>query len=202
MAALGHPIYLGAGTHGWVCAGPQHAALVLGPPRSGKTSAIVIPAVLAADGSVVSTSTKPDVLGATAAARGRMGRCWLFDPTGTVEPPPKGGSPDALAAAWTRVLALAARQREEDIVAPSERYSVEQRTAEIEALFQTTGRVTFAELLGDDPSLGFAIVTFIALLDLYRRSVIDIAQDELFGEITVLRRGPGAEREARGPGTP
>ena len=115
---------------------------------------------------------------------------------GTVELPPKGGSTDALAAAWTRVLALAVRQREEDIVAPSERYSVEQRTAEIEELFQTAERVTFAELLGDDPTLGFAIVTFIALLDLYRRSVIDIVQDELFGEITVTSKGRGTPRAA------
>jgi len=107
---------------------------------------------------------------------------------GTVDLPPKGGNPDALAAAWLRVLALT-RRTEEAVDVPGERYSVEQRTAEIEALMAEQPAVTFATLLGDRPTLGYAIVTFIALLDLYRRLVIDITQDELFGEIRVERKG-------------
>ncbi len=111
---------------------------------------------------------------------------------GTVELPPRGGDTSALAAAWAKVLTLASRPRqEEDLVAPSERYSVEQRTAEIEALIREQEAISFATLLGDTPTLGYAIVTFIALLDLYRRIVIDIEQDELFGEITIRRKaGP------------
>ncbi len=88
MAAFGSPLYLGAGTDGVVLAPPGHAVLVLGPPRSGKTTALVIPNVVAAPGAVVTTSTKPDVLLATAGARAGAGRCWLWDPSGTVEPPP------------------------------------------------------------------------------------------------------------------
>jgi type IV secretion system protein VirD4 len=88
MAAAGSPMYLGAGTAGAVLAPPEQAVLVLGPPRSGKTTSIVIPNVLAAPGAVVTTSTKPDVLLATAHARSGAGRCWLWDPSGTVEPPP------------------------------------------------------------------------------------------------------------------
>src|SRR5207237_4046252 len=53
---------------------------------------------------------------------------------GTVDLPPRGGEVSALAAAWTRVLALATREREEDLMAPGERYSVEQRTSEIEEI--------------------------------------------------------------------
>lgn len=110
---------------------------------------------------------------------------------GTVELPPRGGDTSALAAAWAKVLAVAQRPREEDVVAPAERYSVEQRTAEIEALIAEHETLSFATLLGDRPTLGFAIVTFIALLDLYRRIVIDIEQDELFGDITIRRKaGP------------
>ncbi|TMD53481.1 MAG: hypothetical protein E6I83_06985 [Chloroflexi bacterium] len=85
-------------------------------------------------------------------------------------------------------LALASRHREEEIVAPAERYSVEQRTAEIEALVAAQERVSFATLLGEAPTVGFAVVTFIALLDLYRRAVIDLAQDELFADIVITRR--------------
>ena len=85
------------------------------------------------------------------------------------------------------MLALT-RRTEEEVEVPGERYSVEQRTAEIEALIAEQPAVTFATLLGDRPTLGYAIVTFIALLDLYRRLVIDITQDELFGEIQVARK--------------
>jgi len=121
-------------------------------------------------------------------ARLRAGERAFHREGGTVELPPRGGEVDALALAFGRVLALATRQREEDIVAPGERYSVEQRTAEIEALVAEQERVSFATLLGDAPTLGFAVVTFIALLDLYRRGVIDLAQDELFADIVITRR--------------
>ncbi len=60
---------------------------MLGPPRSGKTSSIVVPTVLGATGAVVSTSTKPDVLVSTAAARRTVGPCLLYDPSGTVDAP-------------------------------------------------------------------------------------------------------------------
>jgi type IV secretory pathway TraG/TraD family ATPase VirD4 len=58
--------------------------LVLGPPRSGKTTSLVIPAVLDAPGAVVSTSTKPDVLVATSGLRHLLGNPFVFDPSGTV----------------------------------------------------------------------------------------------------------------------
>ena len=121
-------------------------------------------------------------------ARLRAGERGFHREGGTIELPPRGGEVDALASAWSRVLALARRQREEDLVAPGERYSVEQRTAEIEELVAAQERVTFATLLGDAPTIGFAVVTFIALLDLYRRGVIDLAQDELFADIVITRR--------------
>jgi segregation and condensation protein A len=123
-------------------------------------------------------------------ARLRAGERAFHREGGTVELPPRGGEVDALALAWSRVLALASRQREEELVAPAERYSVEQRTAEIEALVATQERMSFATLLGETPTIGFAVVTFIALLDLYRRGVIDLVQDELFADIVVTRREP------------
>lgn len=73
---------------GLVWAGRQQALLTLGPPRSGKTSSVVVPNVLVAPGPVVATSTKPDVLAATMASRAQVGPCWLFDPSGTMEAPP------------------------------------------------------------------------------------------------------------------
>jgi type IV secretion system protein VirD4 len=86
-AYAGGCLYLGAGEGGPVWARSEQAVLVLGPPRSGKTSSLVVPTVLGAPGAVVSTSTKPDVLQITSQARRQDGRCLLYDPSGTVEAP-------------------------------------------------------------------------------------------------------------------
>lgn len=102
--------------------------------------------------------------------------------------PPRGGEVTALAAAWTRVLALASRTREQDQMAPGERYSVEDRTSEIELIVNERGEVSFSELLGPAPTLGWAVVTFISLLDLYRRIVIDLEQNELFTDIVIRKK--------------
>jgi type IV secretion system protein VirD4 len=66
-----------------VCTGPEQALLVIGPPRSGKTTAVVVPNVLAAPGAVVATSTKTDLCAWSAAPRSRRGQVWLFDPSAT-----------------------------------------------------------------------------------------------------------------------
>ena len=83
-ARAGHGAYLGHDARGWRFVPPEHSVMILGPPRSGKTSSLIIPNVLAANGAVVSTSTKPDVLDATVTARSALGRCHLFDPSGSV----------------------------------------------------------------------------------------------------------------------
>jgi type IV secretory pathway TraG/TraD family ATPase VirD4 len=68
-------------------AGAESAVLVIGPPRSGKTSTLVVPSVLDAPAAVVSTSTKGDVLAATGTQRSWLGRVYLFDPTGSLAVP-------------------------------------------------------------------------------------------------------------------
>ncbi|MGH8931915.1 MAG: type IV secretory system conjugative DNA transfer family protein [Egibacteraceae bacterium] len=89
------------------------AALILGPPRVGKTTSVVIPSVLSAPGAVVSTSTKPDVLLATARARSRYGTVWAFDPTGQATDLPAGvmalrWSPLSAAGEWGSARRIAA----------------------------------------------------------------------------------------------
>ncbi len=87
-AHAGGGVWLGAGEDGqWRFAQPERAVLLLGPPRSGKTSGVIIPAVLAHQGPAIATSTKPDVARATARTRARDGRVWMFDPTGASSPP-------------------------------------------------------------------------------------------------------------------
>ena len=104
-------LYLGASPRGWVWGPAEGHVLVLGPPRSGKTSSLVVPNVLAADGPVVATSTKRDVLAATLPRRQALGRCWLFDPTGEVRPPegvtPLRWSPVAASVRWDTARRMA-----------------------------------------------------------------------------------------------
>lgn len=107
----GNAIYLGGGDLGAVWATPERSVLVLGPPRSGKTTSIIVPSVLAANGPVVSTSTKPDVMMFTAAARNRAGETFLYDPSGTVERPagvaPLSWSPVSSCSQWDEALLVA-----------------------------------------------------------------------------------------------
>ncbi|WP_125778013.1 type IV secretory system conjugative DNA transfer family protein [Antribacter gilvus] len=58
----------------------EDSMLVLGPPRSGKGLHLVINAVLDAPGAVVTTSTRPDTLAVTLAARQAVGPVAVFDP--------------------------------------------------------------------------------------------------------------------------
>jgi type IV secretory pathway TraG/TraD family ATPase VirD4 len=109
---VGGGAYLGLNEHGeWVTAEPESAVMVLGPPRSGKTSAIMIPALMGASGAVVSTSTKPDVMRATMRARAEIGEVWLFDPSAS-ESVPEGvrrlsWSPVSAASTWDEALITA-----------------------------------------------------------------------------------------------
>jgi type IV secretion system protein VirD4 len=110
VAAAGGGAFLGV-TQRRRCrtARPERAVLLLGPPRSGKSSGVIVPAVLGHSGPVVSTSTKPDVLRATCGSRARLGETWEFDPTGRAT----GGiravrwSPVACARSWDGALMMA-----------------------------------------------------------------------------------------------
>lgn len=63
-----------------VWASVEDSMLILGPPRSGKGLHLVIPMILDAPGAVVTTSTRPDNLTVTLAAREEHGPVAVFDP--------------------------------------------------------------------------------------------------------------------------
>jgi type IV secretion system protein VirD4 len=104
-------IYIGIGRNGVLFAGPECSVLVNGPPRSGKTSSLVVTNIYLATGPVVSTSTKSDVMRATAAARVQQGSAFLYDPSGEIVRPtgvePIGWSPLTSAANWDTALQTA-----------------------------------------------------------------------------------------------
>ena len=107
----GNGVYLGLQERGEArFARAQRAVLLLGPPRSGKTTAVIVPALIAHDGPAVCTSTKTDVAAYTRFARKRLGRLWVFDPTG--ERTPAGfeqlrWSPVQAAGSWEQALLTA-----------------------------------------------------------------------------------------------
>ena len=63
-----------------VWASVEDSILLVGPPRAGKGLHLVIPALLNAPGAVVTTSTRPDNLAVTMAARSQCGPVAVFDP--------------------------------------------------------------------------------------------------------------------------
>ena len=76
-------IYLGRSQSGDARTSPGRSVLILGPSRSGKTSAFIIPNLLMSDTAVVTTSTKGDVVAALAPARRDVPQL-LYDPSGTL----------------------------------------------------------------------------------------------------------------------
>ena len=63
-----------------VWASVEDSMVILGPPRSGKGLHLVIPMILDAPGSVITTSTRPDNLATTLRARQKCGPVAVFDP--------------------------------------------------------------------------------------------------------------------------
>jgi type IV secretory pathway TraG/TraD family ATPase VirD4 len=56
--------------------------VMIAGPRVGKSTSIVIPAIVGAPGAVMTTSNKRDVLDATRDVRAKAGHVWVFDPQG------------------------------------------------------------------------------------------------------------------------
>jgi type IV secretory pathway TraG/TraD family ATPase VirD4 len=60
----------------------EYVIIVLAGMRVGKTTSLVVPAILEAPGAVVTTSNKRDVVDATRDPRSTKGTVWVFDPQG------------------------------------------------------------------------------------------------------------------------
>jgi len=60
----------------------EYVLIAIAGPRVGKTTSLVVPAILDAPGAVVTTSNKRDVVDATRDPRANSGEVWVFDPQG------------------------------------------------------------------------------------------------------------------------
>jgi type IV secretion system protein VirD4 len=106
-----------AGTHVWagrveggVLRSPADcAAIVVGPPRSGKTRKVIAPTLACWAGPALVTSTKGDVL-QSAGHRARRGPVALYDPTGSLGHPEVsvGFSPLSRCGEWDGAVEVAA----------------------------------------------------------------------------------------------
>jgi segregation and condensation protein A len=54
-----------------------------------------------------------------------------------------------------------------------------------------TGRVRFSELVAAGATAEIVVVTLLAVLELYKRGVVDVRQDALFGDIEIVEREGG-----------
>ncbi len=59
--------------------------------------------------------------------------------------------------------------------------------AAVDRITRTRGAVSFSELLGEDHSPEMVVVTFLAMLELFKRGSITVRQSEVFGEIDIVR---------------
>lgn len=75
---LGETIPGGAPVYG----GWEDMQVNISGPRTGKSTAFAIPAIVEAPGAVVVTSNKRDVVDATRGPRAESGQVWVFDPQG------------------------------------------------------------------------------------------------------------------------
>jgi type IV secretion system protein VirD4 len=87
----------------------RHALVAFGPPQSGKSAGIAIPALLEWNGPAVASSIKTDLLSATRARREALGEVLVFDPFGLAQTRSQTWSPLHGATTWDGALEVAWR---------------------------------------------------------------------------------------------
>ncbi len=87
----------------------RHAVVAFGPPQSGKSAGLAIPALLEWDGPAIASSIKTDLLGATLRRREALGEALVFDPFALTGRPAHTWSPLRGAGTWDGALEVAWR---------------------------------------------------------------------------------------------
>jgi type IV secretion system protein VirD4 len=87
----------------------RHALVAFGPPQSGKSAGLAVPALLEWDGPAVASSIKTDLLAVTEARRRRLGRVFVFDPFALSGAAADTWSPLRRAGTWDGALEVAWR---------------------------------------------------------------------------------------------
>jgi type IV secretion system protein VirD4 len=87
----------------------RHALVAFGPPQSGKSAGLAVPALLEWEGPAVASSIKTDLLAVTLARRRELGPVFVFDPFGLSGTTSHTWSPLHAAGSWDGALEVAWR---------------------------------------------------------------------------------------------
>ncbi|MFL5860829.1 MAG: type IV secretory system conjugative DNA transfer family protein [Solirubrobacteraceae bacterium] len=87
----------------------RHALVAFGPPQSGKSAGLAVPALLEWDGPAIASSIKTDLLSCTLARRRALGPVFVFDPFELSGGAAQTWSPLRAAATWDGALEVAWR---------------------------------------------------------------------------------------------
>ena len=101
--------------------------------------------------------------------------------------------PDYLAGISLRSLAVICADldsRRESLLLEAEhiaphRIPISLTVASIDRQLRSRGRMSFTELLDGQSTPETVVATFLAILELFKRGIVDVHQSELFGEIDV-----------------
>jgi type IV secretion system protein VirD4 len=107
--ARGGRLVLGRAGGRLLAAEQRHALVAFGPPQSGKSAGLAVPALLEWDGPAVASSIKTDLLQGTEARRRALGRVFVFDPFALSGRPGQTWSPLRAAVTWDGALEVAWR---------------------------------------------------------------------------------------------
>ena len=111
------------------------------------------------------------------------------EPSAEGLPPEPEGAPRIKVTLWELMEAFRAvlKRAEPDPVHQVEGEAISLR-ARIDGLLQTLGvarHVTFESLFGEQPTRGYVIVTFLAVLELMKQHVVEALQEEALGSILI-----------------
>ena len=105
----------------------------------------------------------------------------------------RDAAPDYLKGVTTEQLARTCARflgRRELVLLQSEhiaakRMPLEERVVEVDAAVRARRRMLFSELVEDNPSTQNNVVSILALLELGKRDIVGLEQEEIFGDITI-----------------
>ncbi len=161
----------------------RHALVAFGPPQSGKSAGLAVPALLEWDGPAVASSIKTDLLACTLARRRALGPVFVFDPFELSGMPGQTWSPLRGATSWDGALEVAWR-----LAAAGE---IDQRGVEGGDFWAIAAEQRLAPLL-------FAAARTGAGMDAVIRWAYGQGSRELYEAISELTGSAGDEAELEG----
>ena len=122
------------------------------------------------------------------------------------EPPP--GLPDSVTLELLSKLVQEAlaraddrAQRHPEVALARDTVTVQDKITELRARLRDGGRVSFREWIAEAQTRIDVIVTFIAILELYKSRAIEIRQDDAYGDIEIVAKPPAATTASAGAGS-